>query len=216
MKIKGAIFDVDGTLLDSMYIWDSIGEEYLRSMHIEPKEGLKERLNNMSLYEAAVYYKSEYGITLPEQEIMDGVNKMIEDKYRYEAVCKEGTEDFLRKLKEKNVRMCIATATDTYLIEMALKRNNIDGYFDEIFTCTSVGCGKTKPLIYERALEFLNTDKAETVVFEDSLYAARTAKEAGFVVAAVYDRFEKSREELKELSDYYFNDFKEAESLFKQ
>ena len=112
MRMRGAIFDVDGTLLDSMSIWDTIGESYLRSIGYEPRENLNEVFKNMSLHQAACYYQSEYGATLSIGEIMDGVNAMLERFYRYEAPLKPGVKELLSILRQKGVRMCIATATD--------------------------------------------------------------------------------------------------------
>ena len=96
--IKGAIFDLDGTLFDSMFIWDTIGEIYLRSIGYEPKENLNETFKTMSLYNAACYYKSEYGVTLSVDEIMDGVNRMVEKYYINEVQLKPGVYDFVKHL----------------------------------------------------------------------------------------------------------------------
>ena len=94
MTVKGAIFDVDGTLLDSMEIWDTIGSDYLILSELSRVRIWQKTLNSMSLQEAAAYYRTEYGVSLTVDEIADGVNKMIEDKYRYEVQCKDGAEDF--------------------------------------------------------------------------------------------------------------------------
>lgn len=211
MTIRGAIFDVDGTLLDSMFIWDTIGESYLRSIGYESKENLNEVFKNMSLRQVACYYQSEYGVTLSIEEIMDGVNAMLEQCYRYEAPLKPGVNQLLAQLSENGIRMCIATATDRYLVEAALERCGVRAYFGEIFTCNEVGHGKDEPHIFEAALRFLGTEKAETVVFDDALYAVRTAKSAGFPVAAVYDSHEKNQVEIRALSDFYLEDLTQAD-----
>jgi HAD superfamily hydrolase (TIGR01509 family) len=203
MKISGAIFDVDGTLLDSMSIWDTIGESYLRSIGYEPKENLNEVFNNMSLHQAACYYQSEYGVTLSTDEIMSGVNAMLEQYYRYEVSLKPGAEKLLEQLHQNEVKLCIATATDRYLVEVALRRCGVLSYFGEIFTCNEVGHGKDEPHIFEAALRFLGTERAETIVFDDALYALRTAKAAGFPVAAVYDSHENAQAEVQTLADVY-------------
>lgn len=203
VNIRGGIFDVDGTLLDSMDIWDHLGETYLRSIGYEPKETLSEVFQNMSLLQAARYYQTEYGVLLGLEEIMAGVNAILERYYRYEAPLKPGAAELLQRLRRKGVKLCIATASDRYLVEAALKRCGVLSYFGKIFTCTEVGCGKDKPNIFEEALRFLGTEKAETLVFEDSLYALRTAKAAGFPVAAIYDAHEKSQAEVGRLADFY-------------
>ena len=205
--IKGAIFDLDGTLLDSMFIWDSIGEEYLRSLGKEPHEDLKETFMTLTLEEAAEYYREHYGVTLSVKEIVDGVNAMVEQTYRTKVTLKPGISEYLAWLKENGVRMCVATVTDRYLVEETLERLGVRHYFSEIFTCAEVGFGKDKPIIYQKALEHLGTEKSDTYVFEDLPFALNTAKTDGFPTVGVYDRHEVHQDELKELADYYVLDF---------
>ena len=205
--IKGAIFDLDGTLLDSMFIWDTIGEEYLRSLGKEPHEDLKETFMTLTLEEAAEYYREHYGVTLSVKEIVDGVNAMVEQTYRTKVTLKPGISEYLAWLKENGVRMCVATVTDRYLVEETLERLGVRHYFSEIFTCAEVGFGKDKPIIYQKALEHLGTEKSDTYVFEDLPFALNTAKTDGFPTVGVYDRHEAHQDELKELSDYYVLDF---------
>ena len=215
MRIRGAIFDVDGTLLDSMFIWDTIGETYLRSIGYEPREKLNEVFKNMSLFQAARYYRTEYGVTLSIDEIMNGVNAMLERYYRFEVSLKPGVAELLAQLQASGVKLCIATATDRYLVEAALERCGVLSCFGAIFTCNEVGHGKDEPDIFEEALRFLGTEKAETVVFDDALYAVRTAKEAGFPVAAVYDSHERSQAEVRARSDLYLEDLTQLVELQK-
>jgi len=215
MKIRGAIFDLDGTLLDSMFIWETIGEDYLRSLGIEPREKLNEKFKNMSLYQAACFYKSEYGVSGTIDEIIEGVNKSIEHFYFDQVLPKKGVPEFLARLKSESVKMCVATATDKHLVQAALKRNELLNYFDEIFTCTSVACGKDEPYIYDISLKFLGTLKSETIIFEDALYAIKTAKKAGYIVCAVYDKFAQEQKEIKALANYYLKDFTETEVIIK-
>ena len=205
--IKGAIFDLDGTVLDSMFIWDTIGEDYLRSLGKEPKENLAEVFKTFTLTQAAEYYRNNYDIKLSIQEIVEGINNMVAEIYRTKVVLKAGVSDFLKRLQSANVKMCIATVTDRPIVEDVLKRLNVRDYFSEIFTCAEVGCNKETPKIYRQALKHLATQKNETVVFEDVLHAIKTAKEDGFKVAAVYDTHELKQEEMQEISDYYITDF---------
>ena len=205
--LKGAIFDFDGTLVDSMFIWDTIGEDYLRTLGKEPHEDLKETFMTLTLDEAAEYYRTHYGVTLSVKEIVDGVNTMVEDIYRTKVTLKSGVADYLAYLKENKVKMCVATVTDRYLVEETLERLGIRHFFSEIFTCGEVGFGKDKPVIYQKALELLATKKEETYVFEDLPFALKTAKEDGFKTIGVYDRHEAAQTELKELADYYVLDF---------
>jgi len=205
--IKGAIFDLDGTILDSMFIWDTIGEDYLRSIGKEPKENLTEVFKTFTLEQAAEYYRKHYGVTRSVQEIIRDINTQIEENYRTKVTLKSGIKDFLNELQKKGVKMCIATVTDRHIAEEVLVRLDVRKYFSEIFVCSEVGHGKETPEIYRRALKHLETPKTETVVFEDVLHAIRTAKDDGFKVAAVYDLHEPNQKEIKEIADYYIEDF---------
>ena len=206
--VKGAIFDLDGTLLDSMFIWETFGEDYLKTLGIEPKERLSETFKAFTLLQAAEYYRKAYGIELSTCEIINGINAMVSEIYRTRVTLKSGAEEFLKRLYENGVKMCIATATDKRVAEEILKRLKVYKYFSEIFTCDEVGEGKESPEIYRRALEKLGTAKNETIVFEDALHAIITAKADGFRVAAVFDAYEKGQDKVKEIADYYITDFK--------
>lgn len=215
MKIKGAIFDFDGTLFDSMFIWDTIGEDYLKYKGIKPKKGLNELFKNMTLLEASQYYQNEYKLNKTSEEIMDEINNLIKDYYAYKINLKDGTLELLEEFQQMGIKMAIATATDRHLIEIALKKKNILTYFEEIFTCTEIGFGKTKPYIYEKALKILGTPKKETLVFEDALHAIKTAKIAGFKVVGVYDlSFKLEQNEIKALSDIYLKSFTEWKKVY--
>jgi len=212
MNIKGAIFDLDGVLLDSMVIWDTLGETYLISQGIKPLENVRETLRPMSLIQAAQYFRDEYEMIESVQVIIDGINRLVEHFYIDLVEMKPGVIAFLDKLKENHVKMCITTASDRFMVEAALKRNAIEQYFDKIFTCTEVGQGKDKPDIYLCALEFLGIKKRDVFVFEDALYAIKTAKKADFQVIAVYDSTAQDQEtEIKKLADAYIMTFLDIE-----
>ena len=205
--IKGAIFDFDGTLVDSMFIWDTFGEDYLRTLGKEPRENLTETFKTFTLEQAAEYYREHYGVTLSVKEIVDGVNHMVAEIYRTKVALKSGVLDFLRDLQSQGVKMCVATVTDRPIVEDVLKKVGIRDFFTEIFTCAEVGYNKETPHIYRAALEVLGTKKDETVVFEDALHALMTAKNDGFPVAAVYDKHEAKQIEMRSEADYYISDY---------
>ena len=209
MKITGAIFDLDGTLLDSMFIWENVGEQYLCSLGIRPREDIHETLRNMSMAQGAEHIQKVYCVEKTSEEIIAGVNAIVEHFYTDEVQLKDGVAEFLRCLAENGVKMCIATATDKYLVEAALTRLGVKKYFAEIFTCSGVGHGKDEPHIYEVACRQLGTPKENTLVFEDAVYAIETAKDAGFPVAGVYDAGE-NQEKVQEMSDFYITDFRKA------
>ena len=153
--IQGMIFDFDGTLFDSMFIWDTAGETYLRSIGKAPAENLQTVLKPMSLYQSAVYLKEQYSIPLSVEDIMSGVNRTVEAFYLDMVLPKPGVVELLEALCRKGVSMCIATATERYQVEAALERCGMRQFFSEIFTCTEVGSGKDQPLIFRKAMEHL-------------------------------------------------------------
>lgn len=215
MKLKGAIFDFDGTLFDSMSIWQTAGSNYINSIGYEAEENFNEIISSMSLSQSANYIKNKYKLDLTEKEIIDGINKTIENFYFYEASPKPNVKSFLEILQKREVKMCIATATDDYLIEAALKRNKMENFFTKIFTCSSVGYGKDKPNIFEEALKFLGTKKSETLIFEDAYYSIKTAKMSHFLVAAVYDKYEEKQKEIKNMADFFIEDFINTDLFFE-
>lgn len=215
MKLKGAIFDFDGTLFDSMSIWDTAGEDYLRSLGCEPSKELRQILKTMSLHQSASYFKREYHLPLTEEEIIDGINHTVEAFYYHTAMPKPGAAEFLEELRGRGVKMCIATATDRCQIEAALKRCRMEHYFQDILTCTAVGHSKSEPHIFKAALQRLDTAKEETLVFEDALHAIQTAKSAAFPVAAVFDPYESRQDEVRALADIYLADFQTLNSFWK-
>ncbi len=208
--IRGAIFDVDGTLLDSLSIWDTVAEDYLRSLGIEPRENLAETFKTFSLEQSAEYCRSVYGVKQSVKEIMDGIDAMMETFYRQTAPLKPGAAEFLRALAQNGVKMAVATATDRHLIEAALTRCGVRAYFLDLFTCTSVGKSKNEPDIYRAAREALGTKKEDTWVFEDAYHAAKTAADDGFPVAALFDASEDEQEALKKTAKLYLRSFEDA------
>lgn len=215
IDIKGAIFDLDGTLLDSMTMWDSIAENYLKSQGVKPNDHVREAVRAMSIQQVCEHFCSEYGLALSREEIVGGINGMVEDFYFRRVQLKDGVSETLKTLRKRGVKMCLATATDRYLVEAGLRRTGISDYFGRIFTCTEAGAGKDEPDIFLQALDFLGTDIRETVVFEDALYAVRTARNAGFTVAALYDESASAKqEEIKKLANYYMKSFVEWNELY--
>ena len=203
--IKGAIFDCDGTLLDSMQMWLKAEEEYLLALKHMPRPDLIDAVRPLSSLEAADYLKTEYGILKTIEQINNERNTMLEDYYFNKAGLKDGVLAVLEELSAHGVKMCVATATDNYLVEAGLARCGIRGYFGRIFTCSEEKTSKKWPDIYIRAAEFLGTEISETIVFEDALHAIKSAKKAGFPVVAVYDQSEDDhQEEIRAISDYYY------------
>ena len=185
--IKGMIFDADGTLLDSMPIWDDLGARYLKELHIEAEPGLSEILFCMSLEESAAYMKRTYGLSQTEEEIRRGVLAKLEDFYVNEVQAKPGVDEFLRTLHERQVPMMIATSSSRHHIEEAMRRLCFLDYFAGIITCEEVGAGKSRPDIYLKCAEAMGLQPSCVCLFEDVIHAVRTANAAGFPTAGVYD-----------------------------
>ena len=160
--LKGAIFDFDGTLVDSMFIWETFGEDYLKSLGKEPKENLRETFATFTLEQAAEYYQKHYDVTLSVEEIVTGVNRIVAETYRNKVGLKSGVAEFLQKLYSKGVKMCVATLTDKNLVDEVLERLGVRNYLSEIFTTAEVGHSKKEPHIYRVALEYMGTNKSDT------------------------------------------------------
>lgn len=208
--IKGAIFDVDGTLLDSMEIWEDVGVRYLNSIGIEAKPDLEKILFTMSIPEGIAYIKEEYHLVQQTDEIMEGILAVIRSYYEETAPLKEGVVGILEEMRERKIPMVVATSNNKEEVEAAFRRLKISDYFETIITCEEVGAGKTKPDIYLEAAKYLRTKPEETLVFEDVLHAIHTAKSAGFLVVGLYDEASKSdQEEIKKEADWYAVSMKE-------
>jgi len=204
-NIKGAIFDLDGTLIDSMWIWGDVAENYLKSHGKTPRPGLREELRSLNTREEAQYYIDEYEVNLPIDDVIAGRDNMMLELILTEVELKSGVLAALEALKKRGIKMCIATATERRLVVPSLERHELYGYFPRIFTCTEENTSKKSPDIYIRAAKYLGTIPCETLIVEDALYAMETAKKAGFAVAGVYDRVaEDQQNEIKAICDYYW------------
>jgi len=203
--IKGAIFDLDGTLLDTMEKLGRVEIEYLIALGGVPRPGLAEILRTLSTAEVTQYFKSDYGIREPLDKIYHERNRLLEDYYFYEAEPKEGAGPVLESLRFHDVKMFVATATDRYLVEPAMERHGLTQYFERILTCSEENTSKSSPDIYLRAAELMGTEPGETIVVEDALYAMESAKKAGFPIIAIYDKSaDDQAEEIEAISDHYF------------
>ena len=212
--IKGVIFDIDGVLLDSMIIWTDLGERYLKSIGKEPEEGLTEKLFSMSMEQGAEYLKDKYSIDESVPEILDDINNISKNFYYNEVEAKPGVKELLEDFSSRGIKMVAATSSPRGHVERALTRVGLLEFIDRIFTNGEVGVSKHEPDIYNLAAEHMGTAPSETLVFEDSLYALKTAKSAGYVTVGIYDaRGEKDQAGLKENAELYLKGYDDLSGL---
>lgn len=215
--VNGVIFDIDGVILDSMQIWDKAGEMFLKNLGKDPESGLAETMLCMSISEAALFLKERYHLDMNIDEIINGINATIEDFYAYKVQLKEGVDKFLKGMRQYGIKMVAATSSDRQVFERALIRLNVIGYFERIFTCTETGAGKVKPDIYLAAADYMGILPWDTWVFEDALYAIKTAKSAGFRTVGVYDASSKDNwDEIMKISDIYLNKLDNADVFLEK
>ena len=205
--VRGVIFDIDGVVLDSMSIWNDLGARYLRNRGICPEEGLNEILFSMSMEQGADYLKGHYKLDESVEDILEGIRRMLQSFYYDEVPAKPGAGVLMRFLMDKGVKITAATSSPRTHIEKALARNGLLDFFDAIYTTTEVGVSKHAPDIYNRAADFMGLGASEVLVTEDSLYALKTAKKAGYKTVGVYDRDgEKDQTGVEATCDMYIKD----------
>lgn len=205
----GMIFDVDGTLLDSMPVWDHSGERYLASLGIHAPSSLGRVLFAKTMQQGAKYMKEKYHLLQSEEEIQAGVTQTVAEAYCKETKLKQGAKEFLDTLKEADIPMTVVTSTDRPLVLAAFRRLGLEGYFQKIFTCTEFGSGKDEPAVFRAAAAQMGSMTESTWVAEDALYAIRTAKAAGYRIIGVADASSSADEnEIRKLADIYIKDFR--------
>ena len=206
------IFDLDGTLIDSMPTWRGTGAAFLERHGIAAPEELQEVVKARTLYQTAEYFRQSLGVSMSAQEIVDEITSYVKDAYRYTIPLRPSVREYLEAMRAAGVKMCILTASEAGYILPALKRLDILQYFEFVLTCTELGEYKEDGKAFLTAMQRLGGTLADTVVFEDALYAVRGAKSVGFRVYAVLDaenREEKDISAITELADCAFRDYRE-------
>ena len=203
MNLAGAIFDLDGTLVDSMDLWDRVPGMLVQSFGKEPAPDLAARLAAMDLPEAAQYLIETYRLPCTVQDVLSRVDQMVDEEYRCHVALKPGAGRLLEALSKKGVPMCIATASEEHQARQAMERLGQWKHFSFVLSSSQYG-PKTRPDIYREAARRLGAQPRDIVVFEDALHAARTAKQAGFLVAGVYEPSQAAdAPALRQVCDWY-------------
>jgi HAD superfamily hydrolase (TIGR01509 family) len=202
--IDAVIFDLDGTLVDSMWMWKSIDIEYLGRYGIPMPEDLQKCIEGMSFSETAVYFKKRFQIPESLDQIKSDWNRMAWEKYEKEVPLKEGARELLEHLAQNNIPAGIATSNSRELAELIVSTHALTDYFTSIRTSCEVAKGKPSPDIYLLVAQDLEVEPSRCLVFEDVLQGVMAGKNANMKVCAVYDEYsQKDMKEKKRLADYY-------------
>lgn len=210
-NIKAAIFDLDGTLIDSMWVWEQIDIDYLASKNLKVPSTLRDEISHLSFKEVALYFKTKFNLEDDIDSILSTWNNMALDHYSNNVKLKPGALNFLKYLKSKNIKIGLATSNNKLLIEAALKSTGIYNYFDSITTTDESKRSKSNPDVYLLAANKLNTAPEACIVFEDIVEAVKGAKLANMAVIAVYDEASLDKKDiLVELADKYIYNYDEV------
>lgn len=183
-KMNYSIFDVDGTILDSMEVWNTLASRYIQSLDRIPEKNLDKIVSEMSLEQSAIYLKKHYRINKQEEVIISEVLNLISDFYKYEVKLMPGFKDFITHFDSMNV---IGTSCDEELVKSALKRLGVLDYFEDIMTCSKVNKGKDDPGFYLACADILEQKPDNIFVFEDADYCIDAARKVGFKVIKIKD-----------------------------
>lgn len=208
--IEAVIFDLDGSMVDSMWIWRSIDIEYLGRFGIDLPDNLQACIEGMSFSETAAYFKERFGLPVDLETIKADWNHMAGDKYAHEVPVKDGVRELLAYCMEHGIKAGIATSNSRQLVENVVRAHRLESYFDCIMTACEVEKGKPAPDIYLAVAKELAVDPENCLVFEDIIPGIQAGKAAGMQVCAVYDEYSEHQDkEKRELADYYTFHFTE-------
>ena len=206
MNYKGAIFDLDGTILDSSRVWKKVDSDFFSEHNMSVPSDYVENISAMNIYDIARYTINRFNFNYTVNELVDKWNDMARIEYEENILIKPYVRDYLLKLKAEGVKLGIATALDDFLFIPCLKRNGIYDLFDDHRSLSTMKNGKDSPDIYLDVAKKLDVMPSECMVFEDIVKACKSAKSAGFYVVGVNDY---NNEHIKEYCNQYIYSFKE-------
>lgn len=209
LEIKGVIFDIDGTLIDSCGIWGEVDIRFFSKRNMEMPKDYQEAIGHIGLDKAAEYTIKRFNLNEKKEDIIKEWKNGVLELYANEVVLKPHVKEFLMLLKEHNIPFCAATANDEDCYKKCLERNGIYDLFDFILEVNHFKDGKDKPTIYLEAGKKLGVDISNCMVFEDLLMALNTASKAGFITCAVYEQTCKEEKEKLEIANFYIKDYQE-------
>ncbi len=208
--MKSIIFDLDGTLIDSMPVWKDTGRSFLLKHGFAVPENLHSIVKSQTIGQTAEYFRSTLGVTHSTEEIINEIIQYVEDAYKNTIPLKSYAREFLEKEQKNGTKMCVLTASEASYIRPALERLDLLKYFQFILTCSETGCYKTEPDVFCIAMKKLGGTLENTIVFEDALYAVEGAKKGGFTVYAVADpATEADNPAIRSMADRYIKSYAE-------
>ena len=209
-NIEGAVFDLDGTLLDSSWVWEKVDEKFLGDRGFQVPDDYVDEISPLGAERAAVYTIERFGLNEDKDDIVREWIEMAKKEYATEVVCKPYAKEFLEELHKLNIKMAVATSSDRELFMKTLEREGILKYFQKIVTVDEVERGKGYPDIYEEDARLIKVNPHKCLVFEDILAGVTGASLGEFNVVAVFDEKSKHNwEKIKSISKYSINDYKE-------
>ena len=210
MKIKGAIFDMDGTLVDSLmfwgYLWKRVGKVYFNDENFTPDATIEKALRTAIFADGMTHFKEYYRLPGEVSEFVSFCDNGLAEFYKTVASPKKGAFALLEDLRKKGIKICLASATAMKDIQIAIAHHDLAKYFDGVISCADLGVGKDKPDIYLEAMRLLSLSPEETCVFEDSFVALETAKGIGCYTVGIYDQYNSDQDRLRNASEIYVED----------
>lgn len=209
-NFKGAIFDLDGTLFDSMGIWKNVDIAFFKRRNMVMPDDYQESIKDMHFRTMAIYTKDRFNLPDDINDIMDEWCELCYEEYEKKIPLKKGVYEYLNKIKDIGIKFAFATANTTELSEICLKNNGIFDLFDAHAYLHETTSDKCEPDVYLLACERLGLLPTDCIVFEDILPGIKGAKKGGFTVCGVYDKFSNDdKKEICKIADYYIKSFEE-------